>query len=60
MIEIIDGKPYEVTYTEIDHGPKLGVTKIWTRDPCITPEAKERRKECLRQTCLDLIRRGLA
>ena len=60
QIEIINGTAYEVTYTEIDHGPRLGVTKIRTLDPCITPEAKARRREILRQTCLDLIRRGLA
>ena len=56
----LNGTAYEVTYTEIDHGPRLGVTKIRTLDPCITPEAKARRREVLRQTCLDLIRQGLA
>lgn len=60
MIEIIDGKAYEVTYSEIDYGPKLGVTKIRTLDPCITEESKQRRREALQATCLDLIRRGLA
>ena len=59
-IEVIDGVTYAVTYTEIDYGPRLGVTRVRTLDPCVTPEAKARRREALREVCLDLIQRGLA
>lgn len=55
----IDGKAFIETVYEVDHGPKLGVTKVQVLDPCVTEEAQQKRREAIVRTCQDLIRRGL-
>ena len=54
-----DGKPYRVTSYEVDFGPKNGVAHVTVYDPCITEEARQKRREAIVRTCQDLIRRGL-
>ena len=54
----IDGKRYlEICY-EVDHGPKLGTTKVRVLDPCITEEAQERRRQAIIRTCKELMAKG--
>lgn len=55
----IDGKAFIEKVYEVDHGPKLGVTKVRVLDPCVTEEAQQRRREALVKICRDYIRRGL-
>ena len=52
-----DGKQYIKSVRKIDFG-KDGVCTVNLYDPCCTPEAQERRRERLRQICVDLVRRG--
>ena len=53
-----DGKPWIKSIRQIDWGPKYGVTTVELWDPCVTPEAQERRRERIRQKCIELYRRG--
>lgn len=55
----IDGKAFIEKVYEVDHGPKLGVTKVRVLDPCVTEEAQQKRREMLVRKCQDYIRRGL-
>ena len=43
----IDGKAFIEEIYEVDHGPKLGVTKVRVLDPCVTEEAQQRRREAI-------------
>ena len=54
-----DGKPFRVTSYEVDFGPKNGVAHVTVYDPCITPEARQKRREAIVRKCQELIARGL-
>mgnify|MGYP007076316894 CR=1 FL=1 len=54
-----DGKPFRVTSYEVDFGPKNGVAHVTVYDPCITPEAQQKRREAIVHKCQELIARGL-
>lgn len=56
---MIDGKAFIETMYEVDHGPKLGTTRVQILDPCVTEEAQQKRREAIVKKCQDLIRRGL-
>ena len=57
LIEI-DGKAFIEEIYEVDHGPKLGITKVRVLDPCVTEEAQQKRRDAIVQTCKDAIRKG--
>ena len=54
----IDGKAFIETVYEVDHGPKLGVTKVRVLDPCVTEEVQQRRREAIVRKCKELMRQG--
>ena len=54
----IDGKAFIETVYEVDHGLKLGVTKVRVLDPCVTEEAKQKRREAIVRKCKELMRQG--
>ena len=54
----IDGKAFIEKVYEVDHGPKLGVTKVRVLDPCVTEEAQQKRREAIVQKCKELMRQG--
>ena len=58
QIITIDGKAFIEKVYEVDHGPKLGVTKVRVLDPCVTEEAQQKRREAIVQKCKELMRQG--
>lgn len=52
-----NGVPYIRSIRKIDFG-KAGVATVYLMDPCLTPEAQERRRQRLKDVCADLVRRG--
>ena len=52
-----DGKKYIRSVRKVDFG-KDGVATVYLMDPCLTPEAQERRRQRLKDVCADLVRRG--
>lgn len=58
-IIMLEGKPHRVTEYTVDFGPKNGTARVTVYDPCITPEAQQRRREAIVRKCQELIRRGL-
>lgn len=54
-----DGKPFRVAEYTVDFGPKNGTARVRVLDPCITEEAKQRRREAIVRTCQELIAQGL-
>lgn len=54
----IDGKAFIEEIYEVDHGPKLGVTKVRVLDPCVTEEAQQRRREAILKICYEMISKG--
>lgn len=50
---------YITTEYTVDFGPKNGVAHVTVHDPCITDEARQRRREAIVAECEKLIRRGL-
>lgn len=54
----IDGKAFIEKVYEVDHGPKLGVTKVRVLDPCVTEEAQQKRREAIVRKCKELMRQG--
>ena len=54
----IDGKAFIEKVYEVDHGPKLGVTKVRVLDPCVTEEAQQKRREAIARKCKELMRQG--
>ena len=58
-IIVENGKPYRVTTYSVDFGEKNGTAHVTVLDPCISPEAQEKRREAIIRKCQDLIRRGM-
>ena len=52
-----DGVTYAVSEYGVDFG-KAGTARVTVYDPCITEEAKQRRRAALLRKCEELIRRG--
>lgn len=59
MIVEHDGKPCLVTTYTVDFGPKNGTAHVTVYDPCITEEAKQKRREALLRKCEELYRKGI-
>lgn len=55
---VVEGKAFTEIRYEVDFG-KAGTAKVTVLDPCVTEEAKQRRREAIKRKCEDLIRRGL-
>ena len=55
----IDGKPHLRTEFSVDFGPKNGACKVEVLDPCITEEARQKRREAIVRKCQELMRQGL-
>lgn len=51
-------KAYITTTYTVDFGPKNGVAHVTVHDPCVTEEARQRRRDAIVATCEELIRRG--
>lgn len=58
-IIVKNGTPYRVTTYSVDFGEKNGTAHVTVLDPCISPEAQEKRREAIIRKCQDLIRRGM-
>ena len=58
-LEQRDEKQYLVTSCTVEFGLKNGCARVTVCDPCITEEARNRRREAIADKCGELIRRGL-
>lgn len=55
----LDEKAYVRTGYTVDFGTRNGTARVTVLDPCVTEEARERRRQAVLRTCGELMGQGL-